>query len=106
MAINASKVRRLPSPPPIEEGAAGIDRAPEPPPVPAPAAQVMEPAPAPVPVVDGRSLRATGRTAHLNLKATAETREHIVRIAQEQGWLMAEVIEHAIRALNEQLDRK
>lgn len=98
MAIDASKVRRrLPTPPPPEDGAPGIERPPEP--VAAPQAQAAEPEPDPV--LDGRSLRATGRTMQLNIKATVKTKTDILRIAKQQGWLVSEVVEHAVAALVE-----
>jgi len=96
MAIDASKVRRrLPTPPPPEEGASGIERLPEP--VTALQAEAAEPEQDPV--LDGRSLRATGRTLQLNIKATPKTKADILRIAKEQGWLVSEVIERAVAAL-------
>ena len=98
MAIDASKVRRrLPTPPPPEDGAPGIERPPEP--VAAPQAQAAEPEQDPV--LDGRSLRATGRILQLNIKATAKTKMDILRIAKQQGWLVSEVVEHAVAALVE-----
>lgn len=98
MAIDASKVRRrLPTPPPPEEGAPGIERPPEP--TAAPQAEAAEPEQEPV--LDGRSLRATGRTLQLNIKATAKTKADILRIAKQQGWLVSEVVEHAVAALVE-----
>ena len=96
MAIDASKVRRrLPTPPPPEEGAPGIERPPEP--VTALPAEAAEPEQDPV--LDGRSLRATGRTLQLNIKATPKTKADILRIAKEQGWLVSEVIERAVAIL-------
>jgi hypothetical protein len=50
-------------------------------------------------VLDGRSLRATGRTMQMNVKVTAATKAQILRLAQERGQLVAEVIEDAIAAL-------
>ncbi|MCQ4160838.1 hypothetical protein NON00_12960 [Roseomonas sp. GC11] len=96
MAIDASKLkRRLPAPPPADEGAAGIEQAPQPGPVAASAPAVAEPGP----VLDGRSLRATGRTLQLNIKVTAATKATILRLAKERHQLVAEVIEDAIEAL-------
>ncbi len=96
MAIDASKVRRrLPPPPPSEEGAPGIERPSEP--VSALQTEVAEPEQDLV--LDGRSLRATGRTLQLNIKATPKTKADILRIAKEQGWLVSEVIERAVAAL-------
>ena len=98
MAIDASKVRRrLPTPPPPEEGTPGIERPLQP--VAAPQAEVA--GPEQDPVLDGRSLRATGRTLQLNIKATAKTKTDILRIAKQQGWLVSEVVEHAVAALVE-----
>lgn len=98
MAIDASKVRRrLPTPPPPEDGAPGIERPPEP--TVAPQAEATEPEQDAV--LDGRSLRATGRTLQLNIKATAKTKADILRIAKQQGWLVSEVVEHAVAALVE-----
>lgn len=118
MAIDASKLkRRLPAPPPADEGAAGIEAPPVQPesavpasaPAPilavvAPPAQVPAPSPerAPPLVLDGRSLRATGRTMQMNVKVTAATKAEILRLAQERGQLVAEVIEDAIAALAQQ----
>ena len=98
MAIDASKVRRrLPTPPPPEDGAPGIERPPEPVAV----AQAEAAEPEQDPVLDGRSLRATGRTLQLNIKATVRTKADILRIAKQQGWLVSEVVEHAVAALVE-----
>ena len=107
MAIDASKLkRRLPAPPPAEEGAAGIENPqPEPEAVPLLPAPLIarepksSPAPDTTPVLDGRSLRATGRTMQLNIKVTATVKAEILRLAQERKQLVAEVIEDAITAL-------
>lgn len=98
MAIDASKVRRcLPTPPSPEEGTPGIERLLEP--AAMPRAEIIKPEQDPV--LDGRSLRATGRTIQLNIKATVKTKVDILRIAKEQGWLVSEVVEHAVAALVE-----
>lgn len=98
MAIDASKIRRrLPAPPPPEDGAPGIERPPEP----GAAAWAEAAEPEQEPVLDGRSLRATGRVLQLNIKATAKTKADILRIARQQGWLVSEVVEHAVAALVE-----
>jgi hypothetical protein len=69
----------------------------------APPVQVLAPsAPAQPPVLDGRSLRATGRVHQMNVKVTAVTKNEILRLAQERGQLVAEVIEDAIAALARQ----
>lgn len=96
MAIDVSKARRrLPSPLPPEEGAAGIERSPPPSAV-APVTVNPEPA---LPILDGRSMRATGRVMQLNIKVTAEVKATILRLAKERQQLVAEVIEDAIAAL-------
>jgi hypothetical protein len=51
--------------------------------------------------LDGRSLRATHRTAQINLKVTAETRDAFLRIAERRGILMAELFEEAVRLLED-----
>ncbi|MGX9967090.1 hypothetical protein ACVFYP_27455 [Roseomonas sp. F4] len=91
MADVSKLKRRLPSPPPSDEGAAGIERPPDPP--------VLVAAP---PVLDGRSLRATGRDHQLNVRVTAETKSAILRLAKERQQVIAEVIEDAVAALVEQ----
>jgi hypothetical protein len=48
--------------------------------------------------VDGRSLRATGRTAHLNFKARPEIREAVAKAAAEAGVTMSLWLEQAILA--------
>ena len=53
--------------------------------------------------LDGRSLRATGRTEQLNLRLTAETKDKIQAIATEKSMKLAEVIERAIAALEREL---
>ncbi len=98
MAIDASKVRRrLPTPPSPEEGTPGIERPPEP--AAMPRAEITTPEQDLV--LDGRSLRATGRILQLNIKATVKTKVDILRIARENGWLVSEVVEHAVAALVE-----
>ena len=66
-----------------------------------------EPAPfqAPPPVMrrlGGRRHR-TGRTMQLNARTTPETVEGIYAIADSQGWLIGETIEHALAALQREL---
>lgn len=48
------------------------------------------------PPVDGRSLRATGRTEQFATRITAETKAQIQQIAREESITMAEVIERAV----------
>jgi hypothetical protein len=47
---------------------------------------------------DGRSLRATGRTEHLNLRCTAEVKEALTRAADEAGLGKSIWLEKAILA--------
>jgi hypothetical protein len=104
MADVSKLKRRLPAPPPAEEGAPGIERqldlasaTAELPATPSPAAKR--------PVLDGRSLRATGRVHQLNVKVSAETKTTILRLAKVRDLLVAEVIEQAIEALERPGDR-
>jgi hypothetical protein len=53
--------------------------------------------------VDGRSLRKTGRTVHFATKVTPDFDDEVRRIASEQGWLLCEVLEKALRALKREL---
>jgi len=45
----------------------------------------------------------TGRNVQLNVKARQETVDAFYRIADEQGWMIAETLEHAIAALEREL---
>jgi hypothetical protein len=47
-------------------------------------------------IVDGRTLRATGRTEQFATRIKAETKSQIQQIAREEGITMAEVIERAV----------
>lgn len=99
MAIDTSRLkRRLPGPPPSDEGASGIEQAP-----PAEAHPLAGSKAPPGAVaasaarhLDGRSLRATGRTVQLNVKVTENTKEAVLRLSKAKGLLVAEVIEQAI----------
>lgn len=51
---------------------------------------------APPSVVDGRSLRRTGRTEQFATRIKAETKAQIQQIAREEGITMAEAIERAV----------
>jgi hypothetical protein len=50
----------------------------------------------PPPVVDGRSLRATGRTEQFATRIRPETKALIQQLAREEGITMAEVLERAV----------
>jgi hypothetical protein len=43
--------------------------------------------------------RTTGRTTQINIKATQETAERLNDIADRRGWVLGEVLEHALAAL-------
>ena len=45
--------------------------------------------------------RITGRTHQINIKATQETVERLNAIADQRGWVLGEVLEHALAALEE-----
>lgn len=53
--------------------------------------------------VDGRSLRKTGRTEQFNVRLKADTKRAIQQLADENDWLIGEVIEHAVAALTAKL---
>jgi hypothetical protein len=46
--------------------------------------------------------RVTGRNVQINIKATQETIERLNAIADRQGWVLGEVLEHALAALEKQ----
>lgn len=52
----------------------------------------------PVHSSDGRALRATGRTAQMNLKVRPEFRQHVMDLAARDGIMMVEYIERAVAA--------
>ena len=45
----------------------------------------------------------TGRTMQFNARATPETVEAFYAIADKQGWLVSEALEHALAALKREL---
>jgi len=49
-------------------------------------------------VVDGRSLRATGRTAQFNFKCTPEIKSLVHETAETEGLTVAEWMERAVQA--------
>lgn len=53
--------------------------------------------------IDGRSLRKTGRTLQVNVRMKQGTKASIERIASSRNWLIGEVIEHAVAALEAQI---
>jgi hypothetical protein len=48
----------------------------------------------------------TGRNAQLNLKVRPETLAQFTAIADREGWLLAETLEHALEALEKALARR
>lgn len=43
--------------------------------------------------------RRTGRSVQINIKATQETVDQLIDIADRRGWVLGEVLEHALVAL-------
>jgi hypothetical protein len=62
--------------------------------------QLAEPAPAKRPPRRHR----TGRTQQFNARTTPETVEAFYAIADQQGWLVGETLEHALAALKRELE--
>ena len=54
-------------------------------------------APAPMPRQQRR--RRTGRSVQINIKATQETVDLLISIADRRGWVFGEVLEHALKGL-------
>lgn len=48
----------------------------------------------------------TGRNVQLNMKVTPETLALFNRICDEQGWVQGEALDHAIAALQRQLNER
>jgi len=48
----------------------------------------------------------TGRTVQFNARATPQTVEALYAIADRQGWLVGETLEHALSALQRELARQ
>jgi hypothetical protein len=46
----------------------------------------------------------TGRDTHFSMKADAQVIDDFYAIAESQGWVMGETLEHAVQALKKQLD--
>ncbi len=104
MALDTTRVRRrLPQPP--TDGSPGMDApevsAPDRPA--APTHQEAQGRPKPVGddarLMDGRSLRATGRTTQLNLKVSDHTKRRFLALARERGVMLVDLFEQAIEAL-------
>lgn len=104
--------RQAPKPQP-----AAPQPAPQAPPAPQPAPQAppaqqaqVQPAPQPVPQAQAASpiqtlrRRRTGRNVQINIKASAATIEALYAIADAEGWVLGETLEHAIAALKAQLE--
>ena len=51
------------------------------------------------PIVRRRARRKSGRVHQLNVKLTRETVEYVYDLADTRGWIVAEVIEHALEVL-------
>ncbi|MCJ2090976.1 stability/partitioning determinant [Methylobacterium sp. J-072] len=73
-----------------------------------PTAPAATAAPAPAPVQAPPAKREprrhrTGRTAQFNARTTPETVAAFYAIADQQGWLVGETVEHALEALQREL---
>jgi hypothetical protein len=51
------------------------------------------------PIVRRRTRKKSGRVHQLNVKLTRETIEYVYDLADTRGWIVAEVIEHALDVL-------
>lgn len=56
--------------------------------------------------VDGRSLRATGRTDQLNFRCSTELKERVKRAAYAHDMAIAELMENALLACLEALEKE
>ena len=91
MTVDASKLkRRLPAPP--TDGNPAMNR---------PEAARLVAVPRGPPRLDGRSLRATGRTMQLNIKVSPDVKERFLALSESQARLMADLFEDAVTALEE-----
>ncbi len=78
----------------------GFHARPETPVAPMPRVKAVKAKPANVePIVRRRARRKTGRVHQLNVKLTRETIEYVYDLADTRGWIVAEVIEHALEVL-------
>jgi hypothetical protein len=99
---DASKLKRLGAPPPLEEARSDLIPAP-PPPSPAPVA--AEPPPGEdYERIDGRSLRKTGRTLPFSTRINADVDKLIRRLAAKHKLLIAEVIERGVYLVQKELE--
>lgn len=48
--------------------------------------------------------RRTGRNIQINIKASKETIDSLYRLADENGWVLGETLEHAVAALTASLE--
>ncbi len=60
-----------------------------------------EPTQAAVSPMDGRRRRTTGRNRQINIKATAETIDHLYRLSDALQLPLGEVLERALHALEQ-----
>ena len=78
----------------------GFHARPATPVAPAPRIKTVKAKPAIVePIVRRRARRKSGRVHQLNVKLTRETIEYVYDLADTRGWIVAEVIEHALEVL-------
>jgi hypothetical protein len=112
---DASKLKRLGAPPPLEE--ARTDLIPEPVSsasesprqdshIPAGPTRPPEPENEDYQRVDGRALRKTGRTIPFSTRVNVNTDRLIRRLAGKHGMLIAEVVERGAQLLEKELESK
>ena len=66
-------------------------------------AKVNSPAAAQAPMRRPPRIHRTGRTMQFNARTTPQTVEALYAIADRQGWLIGETLEHALAALQREL---
>jgi hypothetical protein len=66
-------------------------------------AKASPPASAPVPMRRPPRIHRTGRTMQFNARTTPQTVDAFYAIADQQGWLVGETLEHALAALQREL---
>lgn len=65
-----------------------------------------EPSPLPTPVAKRTPRRyRTGRNVQFNLKASQDTVDAFYAISDSKGWVLGETLEHALVALQRELDK-
>lgn len=100
---------RLPPPPGPDDTLGNLEQPEHAPSIPTPAptpTSTATPSKAEPPRVDGRTLQVTGRTLHFANKVTPQWKAQLHRLAQRTGLMYCEVLEHALDALERELDAR